>query len=128
MTGRKKGVHFFGKGYCEKCSEVPYTYLWGGEEGVGTLCSGLGLAISDKKIIPRKTEKAKKLVYSDGIPTVPRNAKISEFRSEPIPRKRKMLGIPNRGTKLKQNSRNFVPNPFRGREKCSEFRSVEHGL
>jgi hypothetical protein len=68
------------------------------------------LAISDKKIIPRKTELAEKLVYSDGIPPVPRNAKISEFRSEPIPRERKMLGIPYRGTKFKQNSRNFVPN------------------
>jgi hypothetical protein len=22
MTGRKKGVHFFGKGYCEKCTGV----------------------------------------------------------------------------------------------------------
>jgi hypothetical protein len=50
------------------------------------------------------------LVYSDGIPPVPRNAKISEFCSEPIPWKRKMLGIPYRGTKFKQNSRNFVPN------------------
>jgi hypothetical protein len=68
---------------------------------------GIGLAISDKKIIPRKTEK---LVYSGGIPPVPRNAKVSEFRSETIPRKRKMLGIPYRGTKLKQNFRNFVLN------------------
>ncbi len=22
MTGRKKGVHFFGKGYCEKCTGI----------------------------------------------------------------------------------------------------------
>jgi hypothetical protein len=42
------------------------------------------LAISDKKIIPRKTEQAEQLVYSDGIPAVPRDAKLSEFRSEPF--------------------------------------------
>jgi hypothetical protein len=68
------------------------------------------LANSDKKIILRKAEQAEKFVYSDEIPPVMRNAKISEFRSEPIPPKTKMLGIPYRGTKLKQNSWNFVPN------------------
>jgi hypothetical protein len=40
------------------------------------------------------------LVYSGGIPAVPRNVKLSEFRSE----------------------------PFRGREKCSEFSTVEQKL
>ncbi len=59
--------------------------------------SGIGLAISHKKIFPRKTEQAENWF----IP--------SEFR---------LL----RGT---QKSRNSVLNPFRGREKCSEFRTVE---
>jgi hypothetical protein len=36
---------------------------------------GLGLAISDKKIIPRKTEYTEQLVYSGGILAVPRNRK-----------------------------------------------------
>ncbi len=35
----------------------------------------LGLGISDKKIIPRKTELTEQLVISDGIPVVPRNRK-----------------------------------------------------
>ncbi len=43
----------------------------------------VGLGISDKKIIPRKTEQTEQLVISDGIPAVPRN----------------------------RNSRNSVPNP-----------------
>ncbi len=57
----------------------------------------LGLAISDKKIIPRKTEYTEQLVCSGGIPAVPRNRKFSEFRSE----------------------------PFRRGEKCSEFFTME---
>ncbi len=44
----------------------------------------LGLAISDKKIIPWKTEWTEQLVCSGGIPAVPRNRKLSEFRSEPF--------------------------------------------
>jgi hypothetical protein len=39
----------------------------------------LGLAISNKKIIPRKTEQ---IVHSDGIPAVPRKRKLPEFHSE----------------------------------------------
>jgi hypothetical protein len=35
----------------------------------------VGLGISDKKIIPRKTELTEQLVISDGIPVVPRNRK-----------------------------------------------------
>ncbi len=49
--------------------------LWGG--GGGALF--LGLAISDKKIIPRKTEYTKQKVIADGIPAVPRNRKLSGF-------------------------------------------------
>ncbi len=74
------------------------------------------------------------MVFSDGIPAVPRNAKLSEFRSKPfrgrekcsefltlqqklsktlgipfrtIPRKRKQLGILFRGTKIKVNFPEF---------------------
>jgi hypothetical protein len=57
----------------------------------------LGLGISDTKIIPRKTEETEQMIISDGIPAVPRNRNLSEFRSE----------------------------PFRGRENNSEFCSVE---
>jgi hypothetical protein len=57
----------------------------------------LGLGISDKKIILRKTESTEEMAISDGIPAVPRNRNLSEFRS----------------------------GPFRGRENNSEFRSVE---
>ncbi len=35
----------------------------------------VGLGISDKKIIPRKTEQNEQMVISDGIPAVPRNRK-----------------------------------------------------
>jgi hypothetical protein len=51
----------------------------------------LGLAISDKKIIPRKTEYTEQLVCSGGIPAVPRNRKFSEFHSEPFRRGEKCL-------------------------------------
>jgi hypothetical protein len=57
----------------------------------------LGLGISDKNIIRRKTEETEQLVISDGILAVPRNRKLSEFRSE----------------------------SFSGRENNSEFRFVE---
>ncbi len=59
--------------------------------------SELGLGISDKKIIPWKTELTEQMVISNGIPAVPRN----------------------------RNSRNSVPNPSRGRENNAEFRSVD---
>jgi hypothetical protein len=41
--------------------------------------AGLGLAISDKKIITRKTEWKEHMVCSSGIPAVLRNRKLSEF-------------------------------------------------
>ena len=99
--------------------------------------TGLGLGISDKKIIPRKTESTEQMVISDGIPAVPRNRKPSEFRSEPfrgrenssevrsieqkykqtlriafqtLQRKRKQLGILFRGKNIKANCQNSVPN------------------
>jgi hypothetical protein len=95
------------------------------------------VGISDKKIIPRKTEEMKQMVISDRIPTVLRKRKFTEFRSEPfrgrennsefrsmdqkkkqtlgIPFpihqwKRKQLGIPIRVTKIEANSGNSVPN------------------
>jgi hypothetical protein len=64
--------------------------------------SVLGLGISDKKIIPRKTELTEQMVISDGIPAVLRNR---------ISRKRKHLGIPFRGTEIEANSRNSIPKP-----------------
>jgi hypothetical protein len=51
----------------------------------------LGLAISDQKIIPRKTELTEQLVHSGGIPAVPQNRKLSEFHSEPLRRGEKYL-------------------------------------
>jgi hypothetical protein len=57
----------------------------------------VGLGISDKKIIPRKTELTEELVISDGIPAVPRN----------------------------RISRNSVPNPSAEEKNYSGFRSVE---
>jgi hypothetical protein len=37
---------------------------------------------------------------SEGIPAVPRNRKLSEFCSKTLPRKRKQLRIPFRGTQI----------------------------
>jgi hypothetical protein len=87
----------------------------------------LGLAISDKKIIPRKTEKAEKLVYSDGIPPVPRNAKNLgiPFRNHSAEEKNARNSVP--WNKLEAKLSKFRSEPFRGRENNSEFRSVEHG-
>jgi hypothetical protein len=69
-------------------------------------CSQLGLAISDKKVIPRKTEETQQLVYSGGIPAVPRKRKLSEFRSKPFRREEKV------SEKMKANSRSSVPKHF----------------
>ncbi len=71
-----------------------------GEYGVGNF---------RQKIIPRKTELTEQLVCSGGIPTVPRNRKLSEFRSEPL-RRSKMFGILYSETKIEANTRNSVPN------------------
>jgi hypothetical protein len=63
----------------------------------------VGLGISDKKIIPPKTETKQMVYCSDGILVVPWNRKLSEFHSE----------------------------PFRIREKCKEFgndSSVDLGM
>ncbi len=53
-------------------------------------------------------------LYSDGIPAVPRNAKLSEFRSEPF-RERELLGIPYCGIKIEAKLSVFRSEPFRGR-------------
>jgi hypothetical protein len=41
----------------------------------------VGLAISEKKIIPWKTELTTEMVISDGFPAVPQNSNLSDFRS-----------------------------------------------
>ncbi len=46
--------------------------------------AALGLAISDKKIIPQKAELTEQMVYSDRNPAVPWKRKLSEFCSEPL--------------------------------------------
>jgi hypothetical protein len=78
----------------------------------------VGLGISDKKIIPRKTELTEQLVTSDGIPAVLRNRKFSEFRSEPF------RGGEN-NSEFHPVDQKFPSEPFSGRENSSEFRSVE---
>ncbi len=111
----------------------------------------LGLGISNKKIIPRKTEHTEQMVISDGIPAVPRKrnsrnsvpnpsveekttrnsvpwtknrSKISKFPSEPLQRKRTPRNsVPWNRNKSKISE--FSSEPFRGRENNSEFRSVE---
>jgi hypothetical protein len=92
-----------------------------------------------KKKFLQKTEWTEQLVCTGGIPAVPLNRKLSEFCSEPflgrekclefytieqkwkltlgiplrtIPRKRKMLGIPFRGTEIEANSRNSILKHF----------------
>jgi hypothetical protein len=65
-------------------------------------CTRLGLGISDKKIIPRKTELTEQMVISDGMFRGTETLGIP-FRT--LPRKRKQLGIPFRGTKIEAYSR-----------------------
>ncbi len=109
------------------------------------------MGISDKKIIPRKTELTEQLVISDGIPVVPRNRKSRN--SVPNPSAEEKIArnsVP--WSKIESNSHNSVPNPsaeenttrnsflwnqyrskfsefhfepFRGREHNSEFLSVQ---
>ncbi len=78
----------------------------------------LGLWISDKKIIPLKTEQTEQMAISNGIPAVPwnRNSRIP-FRT--LPRKRKQLWIAFRGTKKEVISHNSFPNPLCCRENNS---------
>jgi hypothetical protein len=84
----------------------------------------VGLGISPKKRIPRKTELTEQMVISDRIPAVPRN-------------RNSWYSVPNHSVEEK-TTRNSVPwnktrsilaefrsEPFRGRENNSEFRSVE---
>ncbi len=117
-----------------------------------------------QKIIPRKTEQTEQMIISDVIPAVPRNRNLSEFRSETfqgrennsefrsveqkqkhtlgirfrtLPRKRKQLGIPFRGTKIETNCRNSVPNhaaeekqlgiPFRVEQNAAGYKKTGLG-
>ncbi len=86
--------------------------------------SGVGLGISDKKIIPRKTELTEQMVISDGIPAVPRNRNSRNSVPNPsVEEKTTRNSVPwikNRSMLAK-----FRSEPFRGRENNSEFRSVE---
>ncbi len=50
------------------------------------------------------------MVNSDGIPAVPRNRNLSEFRSNPSTEEKTAIGIPFRATNIEANSRNSVPN------------------
>jgi hypothetical protein len=67
------------------------------------------VAIFPQKIIPRKTEQTKTLIHSVGIPSVLRNGKCSEFRSEPFRRKIKKArnSVAHHFTEEK-NARNFA--------------------
>jgi hypothetical protein len=51
--------------------------------------------------------------------------KLTEFPFRTLPRNRKQLGIPFRGTKIEAILAEFRSEPFLGRENNSEFRSVE---
>jgi hypothetical protein len=102
------------------------------------MLSELGLGISDKKIIPRKTELTEQMVISVGIPVVPRNR--NSRNSVPNPsaeEKTSRNSVPNPSAEEK-TSRNSVPRnrnrsklsefpskPFSGRENNSEFRSAK---
>ncbi len=115
--------------------------------GYGRQCLGLG--ISDKKIIPRKTELTEQMVIYDGIPAVPRNRISRNSVPNPsaeektsrnsVPRNRnrsKLSEFPSEHFSGRETTRNSVPRnrnrsklskfpsePFSGRENNSEFRS-----
>ncbi len=64
-------------------------------------------------------EWTEKLVYSSGIPAVPRNRKLLEFRCEPLLEREKCLEFCTVGQKWSKPL-GFHSEPFLGREKCSE--------
>jgi hypothetical protein len=64
------------------------------------------------------------MVISDGIPAVPRNRKPRNSVSNPSAEEKK-LGNPFHGKKNRSILSEFPSEPFSGREKNSEFRSVE---
>jgi hypothetical protein len=77
----------------------------------------LRLGIFDKKIIPRKTEWTEKWFISEGIPVVPGNRKLPEFRSKFF-----------RGREKTQNSVLWNTTRSKLSECCSEpFRGM-HGM
>ncbi len=84
----------------------------------------IGLGISDKKIIPRKTELTEQMVISDGIPDVPRNRNSQNSVPNPsAEEKTTRNSVP--WNKTRSILAEFRSEPFRGREINSEFRSVE---
>ncbi len=83
----------------------------------------LGLGISDKKIIPRKTEVTEQMVISDGIPAVPRNRNARNSVPNPSAEEKKVRNSVPLNKNISKLSE-FPSKPFRGRENNSEFRSV----
>jgi hypothetical protein len=84
----------------------------------------LGLGISDKKIIPRKTELTEQMVISDGIPAVPRNRNSRNSIPNPSAEE-KTTGNSVPWNKNRSILAEFSSEPFLGRENNSEFRFVE---
>ncbi len=95
----------------------------------------LGLGISDKKIIPRKTEQTEQMVISDGIPVVPRNRNCRNSVPNPsaeektsrnsvpwIKKQKEPLRIPFRTLPRREKTRNSVL-WIKNRRSLSEFRS-----
>ncbi len=103
----------------------------------------IGLAIFNKKLYPEEG-KDEKMGISGGIPAVLRNKKLSEFRSEPFPRRENDLNsrplnrnrsklfsfcskafrkrkTGSESPKIEENFQNFVSKTFRGRKKDLNF-------
>jgi hypothetical protein len=84
--------------------------------------AGLGLAISDKKIIPQKTEWTEHLVYSGRV--VPRNRNCRNA----VPKhflEEKNAWNSEQWNKKRSKPSEFRSKLFRSREKCLEFCTVE---
>ncbi len=82
---------------------------------VNTLLTGrIGLGISDKKIIPRKTEYTEEMVISEGISVVPRNPSTEEeITRNSVPRNKNRSKLNNSVPNLsaeENKTRNSVPN------------------
>jgi hypothetical protein len=84
----------------------------------------VGLGISDKKIIPRKTELTEQMVISDGIPAIPRNRNSRNSGPNPsAEEKTSRNSVPRNSNRSKLSE--FPSEPFSGRENNSEFRSEQ---
>ncbi len=83
----------------------------------------VGLEISDKKIIPRKTEQTEQMVISDGIPAVPRNRNSRNSVPNPSAEEKTVRNSVPLNKNISKLSE-FPSKPFSERENNSEFRSV----